>query len=115
MANDSAIVAIAGKVRVIASQLTNVSDDAVKAFAVDAYTQALIDGFKEPLLTMAASYLAAHFAYVANNQNNNVSKQKADVLEQDFFDRAGSDDYLLEYERLKTTLNGGSNSVVSFL
>lgn len=115
MVDKTNVDVIAAKVRVIVPQLTKVNDEAIKSFATDACLQAKIDGFSEPLLSLAAGYLAAHFAFVANNQNNNVAKEKADVLERSYFDRGGSDDYIIEYNRLKTTLSGGSNAVVTFM
>ena len=57
-------------------------------------------------------YLAAHFCNVISATNTNISKQQASVLTIEYFDRAGVDDYLLEYKRLKSSL---SSSSIQFL
>jgi GH15 family glucan-1,4-alpha-glucosidase len=111
--DDDELTAMIKRVRRNAPQITAdlVSDDDVKEYALDAFMQATADGFKDRVLTIATGWLATHFAAMANNQNNNVSKQKADVLEQDFFDCGGSDDYLAEYLRLKDDLGNGATTV----
>ncbi|KRK40802.1 DUF4054 domain-containing protein [Loigolactobacillus bifermentans] len=111
--DDTALAAMVARVRRNAPQLTadEVPDDDVKAYAEDAFIQATADGFKDGVLTIATGWLATHFAAMAFNKNDNVSKQKADVLEQDFFDRGGSDDYLAEYLRLKDDLGDGATTI----
>lgn len=90
------------------------SDDTLSVFAEDAYLQALDDGFPKSKAPIAAGWLGAHFAYLAENQNKAVSSEAADVLSHSFFDRKGGSDYLTEYERMKDSLYGGSGTKVSF-
>lgn len=87
-------------------------DQAVALFAKDALLQAQKDGFSDNNIVMGASYLTAHFCLVASATNTNVAKQQASVLTIEYFDRAGIDDYLLEYQRLKNSLQ---TSKISFM
>lgn len=91
------------------------SDETLKVFAEDAYTEAISDGFTDPKATIAAGWLAAHFAYLAENAGSiAVSKEKAGDLEKDYFDRTGLSEFLTNYQRMKAALFGGSGAEVSF-
>lgn len=80
-------------------------------FIEDALNQAEDDGFTERNIVMGATYLTAHFCYVASNENSNIQEQTAAVLTVKYFDRAGSDDYLAEYLRLKRALKSNTSSI----
>lgn len=84
--------------------LSKLDDDAITAFVEDAVDQARADGFTDANIVRGASFLAAHFCNLASNSDTNVSKQQASVLSIEYFDRGGSDDYLVEYKRLKKSL-----------
>lgn len=84
--------------------LIKLNDGAITAFVEDAVDQARADGFTDPNIVRGASFLAAHFCNLASNSDTNISKQQASVLSIEYFDRGGSDDYLVEYKRLKKSL-----------
>ena len=84
--------------------LTQLDEGVVSAFVEDAIDQARSDGFTDSNIVRGASFLAAHFCNLASNTNSNISKQQASVLSIEYFDRGGSDDYLVEYNRLKKSL-----------
>lgn len=92
--------------------ITGLDDEVLTIFAKDAITQALSEGFTEVNVEMGAAYLTAHFCNVVSATNTNVSKQQASVLSIEYFDRAGVDDYLLEYQRLQKALK---KNIVQFL
>lgn len=80
-------------------------------FIEDALNQAEDDGFTERNIVMGATYLTAHFCNVASNESSNVQEQTAGPLTMKYFDRAGSDDYLSEYLRLKRALKTNTSSI----
>ena len=84
--------------------LTQLDEEVVSAFVEDAIDQARIDGFTDVNIVRGASFLAANFCNLASNTSSNISKQQASVLSIEYFDRGGSDDYLVEYNRLKKSL-----------
>lgn len=116
MTNTTEIIAdIIKRVKIIAAQVIDVGDEALNIFANDAYSQALADGFKEPGVIVASSYLTAHYAYIAFNKNAKVKKEQAAVLSREYFDSTGTDDYLTEYQRLLNDLvNGTSGNIGGF-
>ena len=92
--------------------LTQLDEGVVSAFVEDAIDQARSDGFTDSNIVRGASFLAAQFCKLASNTNSNISKQQASVLSIEYFDRGGSDDYLVEYNRLKKSL---TQNTVRFL
>lgn len=106
MADDSDVASIVTRIGVIAPQITGLSTETLTMLAGDALDQATVDGFTGSLLSLAAGYLAAHYAYLAFNQNSAIKSETAAVLSHEFFDRSGSDDYLAEYQRLLASLDG---------
>ena len=94
------------------STVESLDNEIVQILVKDAVNQAKRDGFTELNIEMGAVYLAAHFYNVISATNTNISKQQASVLTIEYFDRAGVDDYLLEYKRLKSSL---SSSSIQFL
>lgn len=100
------------RLKLIAPQLADISDETAEMFAEDAIQQAVADGFPDEDVVRGASYLAAHYANLASNQDSNISKQTASVLSVEYFDRGGSDDYLKEYLRLKNSVSG---SIIRFM
>lgn len=110
---DQIVSKVVVRIKANAPQLTT-SDETLNVFAEDAYNQALDDGFTGSKASIAAGWLGAHFAFLADNQNKAVSSEAADVLSHSFFDRKGGSDYLTEYERMKNSLFGGSGTKVSF-
>ncbi|WP_155286047.1 DUF4054 domain-containing protein [Lacticaseibacillus zhaodongensis] len=103
---------VASRIKIIAPQITGLDDSSMQQFAADALADAAVDGFTDDLLERAAGYLAAHYAFIAFNQNQNVKKEAAAVLSREYFDSQGSDAYLAEYERLLASLqaeNGGAS------
>lgn len=87
------------------------NEEILNSFIEDALNQAEDDGFTERNIVMGATYLTAHFCYVASNENSNIQEQTAAVLTVKYFDRGGSDDYLAEYKRLKRTLKANTSSI----
>lgn len=83
----------------------------LNSFIEDALNQAEDDGFTERNIVMGATYLTAHFCNVASNESSNVQEQTAGPLTMKYFDRAGSDDYLSEYLRLKRALKTNTSSI----
>lgn len=92
--------------------LTKLDDGTILAFAEDAIDQARADGFTDSNIVRGASFLTAHFCNLASNSDTNISKQQASVLSIEYFDRGGSDDYLVEYKRLKKSL---TQNIIRFL
>lgn len=86
----------------------NITEDVIDKLVDDAIMQAFFDGFKEHNIEMGASLLTAHFCNVINNQNSNVAKEQLGTLSREYFDRAGSDDFLVEYNRLKRSLSSAT-------
>ena len=90
------------------STVESLDNEIAQILVKDAVNQAITDGFTELNIEMGAVYLAAHFCNVISATNTNISKQQASVLTIEYFDRAGVDDYLLEYKRLKSSLSSNS-------
>lgn len=101
------------RIKSIAPQITGIADDTLKIFATDAYAQAGKDGFNGEDIVRAASYLAAHYAFIAFNRNERVKKEQAAVLSREYFDADGSDAYLDEYLRMKSGLDATSGKNVA--
>lgn len=80
-------------------------------FIEDALNQVEDDGFTERNIVMGATYLTAHFCNLASNESSNIQEQTAGPLTMKYFDRAGSDDYLSEYLRLKRALKTNTSSI----
>lgn len=114
---DDTVTSVVGRIAMIAPQITGLDADTMRTFADDAVSDATSDGFTGSMLERAAGYLAAHYAYVAFNQNSSVKKEQAAVLSREYFDRNGSDAYLAEYQRLLAALNAedGGSSIARFL
>lgn len=111
---EATIEKIVQRIKINAPQLTT-SAETLQVFAEDAYTEAISDGFTDPKAIIAASWLATHFAYLAENAGQTaVSKEKAGDLEKDYFDRTGVSEYLSNYTRMKNAIFGGSGATVSF-
>lgn len=90
--------------------LANVDDGVLEQYAEDALVFAKKDGFDDSTIVIGASWLAAHYVHVSTNTDSNVHMNKADVLEQDFFDRFGKSEYLEQYKQLKKSLLGTSQT-----
>lgn len=88
--------------------LTGIDDGALEQYAEDALVFAKKDGFDDSSIVIGASWLAAHYIHVSTNTDSNVHSNKADVLEQSFFDRFGKSEYLEQYNQLKKSLLGTS-------
>ncbi|MHA3065646.1 DUF4054 domain-containing protein [Lacticaseibacillus saniviri] len=101
------------RLKMIAPQITGIDDETLRIFATDAYTQAGKDGFSSDDIERAASYLAAHYAFIAFNRNERVKKEQAAVLSREYFDAGGSDAYLDEYLRMKSGLDTTSGKNVA--
>ncbi|KRO15896.1 DUF4054 domain-containing protein [Lacticaseibacillus saniviri] len=93
------------RLKLIAPQITGIDDATLKIFATDAYAQAGKDGFSGDDIVRAASYLAAHYAFIAFNRNEHVKKEQAAVLSREYFDAGGKDAYIDEYLRMKAGLD----------
>lgn len=100
---------VVARIKIIAPQVAELDDETLAIFADDALEAARADGFPETALRRAASYLAAHYAYVAFNQNAHVKKEAAAVLSREYFEAQGTDDYLMEYQRLRASEGSGTN------
>lgn len=92
----------------LSDALSKLDNDIVNELIDDALDQATTDGFTENNIVRGATYLAAHFCNLASATGSNISKQQASVLTIEYFDRGGSDDYLVEYNRLKNSLQQNS-------
>lgn len=92
--------------------MSKLDDGAITAFVEDAVEQARADGFTDANIVRGASFLAAHFCNLASNEKSNISKEQASVFDIEYFDRGGSDDYLVEYKRLKKAL---THNTIRFL
>lgn len=79
--------------------------------AQDAIDNATADGFTRPKLEIAAGWLGSHFASLISGANSNIKKQTLAVMSIEYQSSDGSSTYLVEYERMRDLLNGGSNQV----
>lgn len=105
-------MAVVTRFKMIAPQITGLSETTFSILASDAYDQAIGDGFTGSGAIRAAGYLAAHFGVLASNANNNIKSESAAVLSHEYFDRSGTDDYLVEYNRLRSLLDGSASGPV---
>ncbi|MBB1078961.1 hypothetical protein H5S09_04185 [Limosilactobacillus sp. STM2_1] len=92
----------------LSDALSKLDQEIIDDLVDDAMSQAQADGFTESNIVRGATYLAAHFCNLASATGSNISKQQASVLTIEYFDRGGSDDYLVEYNRLKNSLKQSS-------
>ena len=92
----------------LSEALSKLDKDIIDELINDALDQAATDGFTERNIVRGATYLAAHFCNLASATGSNISKQQASVLTIEYFDRGGSDDFLVEYNRLKNSLRQNS-------
>ena len=92
----------------LSEALSKLDKDIIDELINDALDQAATDGFTESNIVRGATYLAAHFCNLASTTGSNISKQQASVLTIEYFDRGGSDDFLVEYNRLKNSLRQNS-------
>lgn len=100
------------RIKILAPQLSTISDETLQILAQDAIDVAVQDGFKDPSLERAAGYLAAHYASVVNGQNSNVKKQTLSVMSIEYKDVGGTSEYLLQYQTLLKSMQGGGNVAV---
>ena len=92
--------------------LSKFDDDSIVYLAQEAIKQASLDGFNDDNIVLGASFLVAHYCSLSADTNGNIQEQTAAVLTQKFFDRNGSDNYLVEYTRMKKSL---SRNFIKFL
>lgn len=92
----------------LSEALSKLDKDIIDELINDALDQATTDGFTESNIVQGATYLAAHFCKLVSATGSNISKQQASVLTIEYFDRGGSDDFLVEYNRLKNSLRQNS-------
>ena len=92
----------------LSDALSKLDAEIINGLVDDAISQAQADGFTESNIVRGATYLAAHFCNLASSTGSNISKQQASVLTIEYFDRGGSDDYLVEYNRLKNSIQHNS-------
>lgn len=103
------------RIKIIAPQFGSLDDKTLSTLASDAILIAEADGFVDPMLIIAASYLAAHYASVVNGKNNNVLKQKLSVMEVTYKDDSFKSDYLSQYNNLLDTLTDHHRNKVTFM
>lgn len=103
------------RIKIIAPQFGTLDDKTLTTLAEDAILIAEADGFVDPMLVIAASYLAAHYASVVNGKNNNVISQKLSVMEVTYKDDTFKSDYLSQYNNLLDTLTDHHRNKVTFI
>ncbi|WP_156409509.1 hypothetical protein [Ligilactobacillus equi] len=96
----------------ITDTLTKFDTDSLQFLSTEALKQAGMDGFNDDNVIMPAALLVAHYCALSADTSGNIQEQTADVLTQKFFDRNGSDNFLVEYKRLKKSISRG---VIRFL
>ncbi|KRN75675.1 hypothetical protein IV73_GL000169 [Weissella kandleri] len=111
----ASVLEVVRRIKIVAPQFDSLNDETLTTLANDAILVAQEDGFKGPMLVIAASYLAAHYASVVNSKNSNVVKQKLAVMEVTYKNDSFKSDYLNQYNNLLNTLTDHGKNKVTFI